>query len=204
MNITAIGSNRNTITSYTKDNNEIDILEKQKMKLQEQMKNLNDSKIDESTKKERRKMLEDQIQQIDAQVQSMQSDRLKDNLNSSKEDSNKNTGVNQNSSTNTYNETDLVQLNSIYSKTQLINKTKKDFNGKERVLKAEIKIDAGRGAATERKEAELNEIEKKDKDLYKKLGKEHKEVNNKDKNKNSSVNINEEKDVDYKKIDTVV
>ncbi|WP_238883312.1 FlxA-like family protein [Clostridium sp. YIM B02551] len=209
MNITAISSSTSATTSYTKDNNEIDILEKQKMKLQEQLKNLNDCKIDESTKRERRKMLENQIEQIDTEIQSVQSERLKDNLKSNKESQNKNTSTSKSSSSSIYGESDLFQLNSTYSKEQIINKTKRDFNGKERVLKIEIKLDAGRGAATERKEAELNEIDKKDKALDKKLSKVHME--NKDKkedNINSTVETNKEvqkeEEIVYKKIDTIV
>ncbi|MBL4933068.1 FlxA-like family protein [Clostridium paridis] len=209
MNITAISSSTSVTTSYTKDNNEIDILEKQKMKLQEQLKNLNDSKIDESTKRERRKMLENQIEQIDTEIQSVQSERLKDNLKSNKESQNKNTSTSKSSSSSIYGESDLFQLNTTYSKEQIINKTKKDFNGKERVLKIEIKLDEGRGAATERKEAELNEIDKKDKALDKKLSKVHME--NKDKkedNINSSIENNKEvqkeEEIIYKKIDAIV
>ncbi|MDD7794481.1 FlxA-like family protein [Clostridium sp. 'White wine YQ'] len=208
MNITAIGSSTSTLTSYTKDNNQVDILEKQKMKLQEQLKNLNDSKLEESIKRERRKDIESQIEQLDAEIQSIQNEKVKDNLNSNKEHQNKSASTSKNDPSEINNQNELFQLNSTYSKAKIINKTKNDFNGKERVLKMEIKLDAGRGAATERKEAELKEIDKKDKKLDKKLSEVHKEVKNKDKNMNASAEINEEvakeEDINYRKIDVIV
>lgn len=176
MGISPVSSNSNSFYAPADENNAIKILEKQKMQLQDQIRKVNQSKMEDKTKQEKIKSLREQIQQIDMEISQKRSEKLNQTLNSdqkktsgqtndSSDDSGASTGLSQ-----------LIQADVAYSQAHVINSTKNSLNGKGNVLKIEIKLDEGRGKSTERKKDELHKIESRMRDLTGKAGNKLKET----------------------------
>lgn len=71
MNVSSI-SNNSTIT-YKSSDSSLEALKKQRESLQQQLLQLNSSKLDDKTKQEKVEQLQQQIEQIDAQIQQKES-----------------------------------------------------------------------------------------------------------------------------------
>lgn len=176
MGITPVCTNSNSSFSPLSDNNLIKMLEKQKMQLQEQIQKVTESKMDDKTKQEKVKQLQDQIQQIDMQIQQKQKEKFNQNQNIRQQTANSQANV-------AYNEeggslagmSDLIQASATYSQSKVVNSTRNSLNGKGRVLKIEIELDQIRNKDAKAKREELQEIESRKQSLDKGLG----ETNNK-------------------------
>lgn len=85
MNISSISSSSSNAYSTVNNNDEITQLEKQKTKLEKELKEVNQSKGDEKTKEEKAKLLQTQIQQIDARIQQIKAEKNNQNQSSSQQ-----------------------------------------------------------------------------------------------------------------------
>lgn len=171
MNIIPVAAKPDMILSPLSDNNVIKLLEKQKMQLQEQIQKTNESKLDDKTKQERIRQLQDQIQQIDMEIQQKRNEKLNQNQSSNKEPAANqlNTGVSVDGS-NLADMSHLMQASTTYSQAKIMNTTKSNLNARGNVLKMEIKLDEIRGGDAKTKKAELQETEQKGQMLDKKVG----------------------------------
>lgn len=171
MKIASVSIGSSTAFSSQSDSNMIKLLERQKEQLQDQIKRISEGKLDDKTKQDQIKQLQDQIQQIEAEIQQKRADMLKQNRNTDQQEtgsrSNNTGGEDSGSATDMF---QLVQASGTYSRAKLMNSTRNSLNGKAKVLKTEIKLDGGRGGATEAKQAEVREIESKEQELGKKVG----------------------------------
>lgn len=180
MNISPVsGSTANNYTPLG-ESNEIKLLQEQKSNLQEQMQKIREGKMDNQTKQERIKELQTQIEQIDMQIAEKRSEKLnaKQTQKSDQDTVNnhQNAGNSQNN-TNLSGMSQLVQANSSFSQVQIINRTKKGFEGRSNILRMEIKLDSARqGGNTAPKIKELGEIQSKSAKLDKKISSELKKT----------------------------
>lgn len=169
MGITPISGGSNNMTSPLGDNG-IKLLEKQKQLLQDEILKVKESKMDEKKKQEKIKSLQEQMQQIDAEIQQRRSEKLNKSQNV-----NQDTGSKRNAGSIEDN-SDLAGLNQIalasntYSKAKIINGVKSAMTGKSKILKQEIKLDEGRGFDPKWKRQELQEAESKQRELGEKVG----------------------------------
>lgn len=169
MNIAPVSSSSNTGFTPLSEDNVIKLLEKQKMQLQDQIRETNQSKLDDKTKQDRVKLLQEQIQQIDMEIQQRRTEKLNQN----KDQQPAVSGVNAAGSAESGDAaamSHLVQASATYSQAKVMQNTKDSLNGKGNVLKVEIKLDEGRGVNPKAKKAELQKIEANERMLDKKTG----------------------------------
>lgn len=174
MNISSISANSSMRFSPLNNNKEIELLEKQKVQLQEQIQKINESKTDSKTKQEKIKQLQDQIQQIETRIQQKQNEKLNRQHNTDKANKKKQPSNVEQSSTSFSGMTQLIDADITYSKAKIMNKVKNNLNGKSKILKKEIEIDESRslsGSKASAKRKELQEIEFKKQTLEKEVGK---------------------------------
>lgn len=218
MSITPVSGNSNININPMKENNAIKLLEKQKMQLQEQIQQTNESKLDDKAKQERIKQLQDQIQQIDMEIQQIRIEKLNKSQNTSpkaeKDQSNK---IDNTNSSNSGGMPQLIQADLTYSQAKMMNSIKKDLGSQRKVLEKEISLDESRGGTSKAKRTELQQIEAKERNLHKKVGEalgtvqdQVKEASEKESTKNKEQNDNEENsqkevvkgaDVNYRRVD---
>lgn len=172
MGITPVSNNSNAAFLPQGDKNSaIKLLEKQKEQLQEQIKQVSESKLDDKTKQDRIKQLQDQIEEINTEIQQKQTEKLNQNKKPDQQtaDSKANT-YNAGESNGMAGMSSLLGASAAYSQTKIINGVKNDLIGKGNVLKIEIKLDEGRRGTTKGKKAELRKTELKEKEVEKKAG----------------------------------
>lgn len=184
MNISPIATNKtNTNVLKLGVDKEIKLLEKRKMQLQEQIKNINDTKLDDKTKKEKIEQLQEQIGQIDMQIQQIHRNKQRQNQkkNQNEQQSSKSQAITSNNedSSNIAGMSSLIAASSTYSKAKIINNVKNDINAKVNILKIEIELDDSRRGASKAKREEVKEIELKGQALEKKLGEINQDIQNK-------------------------
>ena len=182
MNITSISTKSSAHLSPLNNNNDIKLLETQKTQLQEQIQKIKESKIDNKTKQEKVKKLQDQIQQIDMKIQQKKTEKLNKNQNI---DQHKQISKNQTSKVDSQCNikfsgiTQLIDADITYSKAKIISKVKNNLDGKSKILKKEIEADESRslsGSKASAKREELQEIEFRKQSLGKKVGEMNKTV----------------------------
>lgn len=180
MNITSISTKSSAHFSPLNNNNDIKLLEKQKMQLQEQIQKVKESKIDNKTKQEKVKQLQDQIQQIDIEIQQKQSEKLNKKQNIDKQTARKQPSKVDNQYSNNFTGiTHLIEADITYSKVKIMNKVKNNLEAKGKILKIEIEADESRslsGSKASAKRQELQEIEFSKQSLGKKVGEMNKAV----------------------------
>lgn len=160
MNINSVSSNNYSMPSQQQNdsNSVINLLEKQKMQLKDQIKSVNESKLDVKSKRERISQIEEQIQQLDMQIQQIQMESMKRKL-EKKQSQEDNKSKDDNTDENISSMADLVQADNSYSQAKSVNASKKDLVGKRNVIQMEISLDAGRfGGETRGKSLELSEL----------------------------------------------
>lgn len=168
MNISSISSNSYGNSSALNMKNEIRMLEKQKEQLEDQIKKINESDMNDKIKQENIKMLKEQIQQIESLIRQKESEKLTQSMNTAENDS---VGseksapkkvMNNSSGDDLSSMTGLIAANSSVSKARIQNGVKNSLESEGDVLKIEIELDAGRGhsgLAVERKRQQLAEKE---------------------------------------------
>lgn len=174
MSVSQVSSNSNAAQPVFQDNTGkiIKQLEAQKVRLQDQIKGVNDSKLDEKLKQERIKELQNQIQQIDAAISQVKAEQLNRNINKQKEnqpsDCNKDT-----ESTSEGGMPDLLQVNSSYSQIKKMNSIKTGLKNSAVIMKREIEEDEARslsGGKATAKRKELVRMESRERDIDVKAG----------------------------------
>lgn len=171
MNIGKVDSNTSANITPVKNDNIISELEKVKAKIQEQIQKTNESKIDDKLKKETIIELKEQIQQIDMQIQEIQTERLNINKKKLEEGAENNTQIApKRDSVSLTAVPDISKVSATYSQAKIINNLKRGFDSKAKILKNEIKLDADRRRDDEGKQVELSKIQLKSHELSKKLG----------------------------------
>lgn len=176
MNVTSVTSQSNGGFTPLSGNNQIKLLEKQQADLQEQIQKTANSKMDQETKRQKIKELQDQLQQIASQIQQLRSEKLQpknqdnDGAAAAKPaDAQEGTGLPD--------MTSFLQATATYSQAQVIQKAKTGLHGKGNVLEMEIKLDEGRGGAIPSKKAELEKIRSQERSLPDKMGDAFKKTN---------------------------
>ena len=165
MNISSITTNYYTSGSSVYDN-QIKGLEKQKERLQEQIKRINESDTDEQTKKEYIKSLKNQIEVIETQIQQ----KLEEKTQQATKQRELKQGKSDSTDEETVYQADLIKADASLYRAAVISDIKIKLNGQGAVLSEEISLDQARGDATEAKQAELQGIEKKKLKLDGELG----------------------------------
>lgn len=179
MNISSIaGKNFKDFARETKfANNEVKLLEKEKVRIQEQIQKINEEKGNDKSKDEIIKSLKEQIENINKLIQQKQMEKIqkindnknKEASNSSKEDDACCKEMKQ-----------FAEFGTNYNKIKSINKVKTKIQGESRILKKEAELDKGRGKveiakAKEEKADKLdnmaNAINKKIKEITEKITK---------------------------------
>lgn len=160
MRIAPVTTNLKTDYSPLGENNAIKLLEKQKMQMQEQIQKVRASKMDDKTKQEKIKSIQDQIEQIDMEIQQKRSEMLNQNKNTNQENKSKQSNADaKEDSINSEGMSQLVQASTTYSQAKITHRIKNSLNGKSNVLKIEIQLDGGRGGDPKRKISDLHDTE---------------------------------------------
>lgn len=163
MNIQSVSSNSNNTYLPLTEDRAIELLNKQKMQLQDQIQKVNEGKLDSKAKQERIKQLQDQIQQIDTEIQQIQSEKLrksqeKNGTRQTTDD--QSAGLTGANSANVAGMADLVGASLTYSKAKIMNNVKDEFTGRARILKKEIELDESRSVSAGSASSKRNELEK--------------------------------------------
>lgn len=172
MGITPISAKSDIVFPSFNDNNVIKLLEKQKMQLQEQIQKTSESKLDDRTKQDRIKQLQDQIQQIDMEIQQKRNEKINQSQNQNttqQAEISRVNGTAYEDSSNLGGMSHLIQASASYSQAKIMNSTKNDLNGKSNILKMEIKLDEERSGDAKAKRAELQKTEARKQMLDKKV-----------------------------------
>jgi len=162
MSISSVSPNSNPLLSQMNDSNITKQLEKQKSQLQDQIKKVNDTKMDDMTKRDRVKVLQDQIEAIDTEIMTRQREKITQNQQESTSASSVNTAPSATTASAESPAVDisgLTQASVAYSQAKTMHATKTDMDGKGNVLKIEIKQDELRGGIAKHKRAELKDLE---------------------------------------------
>ncbi|MEW9097105.1 MAG: FlxA-like family protein [Clostridiaceae bacterium] len=225
MNISSVGG-RSSSDFAIKSNgidNEIKSLEKEKMKIQEQIQRINGEKIDDKTKSEMIKPLKEQIENINTLIQQKQMEKIQGNKRENKSPEN-NSSKNNSIDSDTYTPgmDNLIKVSTSYNEMKSINEIKTKLDGNSRILKKEAELDRDRGniKIAEGKEKKASEFENRSNNISSKIGEMAEEINaevtknvegnNKDKDNPSLVEDNKSNEtqvkdeyVTPKKIDTL-
>ena len=186
MNILSVSSNNrnNSLNRIKNIDNEIKLLEKQKLNVQEQISKVREGKASEDVKRELIKPLEEQIRILDQQIQQEQMDKIKkddhkDGKNSLKKNSN-NTKADKNSIKFSDDTDNLVNAGLTYSKIKTAHGIKVKISGESKILKMEAKMDMGRGKfeIAEKKELKASNLDMNVNKLDKNIAKENKKIKN--------------------------
>lgn len=204
MNISSVGG-RSSNDFAIKNNgidNEIKLLEKEKMKVQEEIQRINGEKIDDRTKAEMIKPLKEQVENINKLIQQKQMEKIQGNK---KEDKNPQNNSSKNNSidsdTYTPGMNSLIKASTSYNEIKSINEIKTKLDGNSRILKKEAELDRDRGKIkiAEGKERKASELEDRADKMSSKVGKITKEINGEiakgvEENKSNEDNSNIKKD----------
>jgi hypothetical protein len=177
MQIAAIGSTLPYNGLKSSEDSEINALEKNKGRLQEQIEKVKESNLDAKSKQDRIKVLQDQIQQIDATIQQKKLDKMRPKEVTapvSSEDPSP-TANGQFTADRT-----LLQLSSSYDQMRTMHSIKNTLKGEARVLASEIALDQSRGgsaAAVDKKREKLEDLKEKQSDLNRKIAEKNSEMN---------------------------
>lgn len=173
MNITSATSSMEPVNLPQQGNNGIEMLEKQKMRLEEQIQKVNDSDLDYKTKQKRVKNIKEQIQQIDIEIQQKKAEEMKEKQEKAKEMMTDKVEISNNEGNSKLAEVSkLVEAGASYNQAKILNGVKSDLKGKANVLDIEIKIDGGRslsGSVSNYKSDKLADIRSKEKMLTSKV-----------------------------------
>lgn len=176
MNISSIGSISAAARISSNYDSQIKGLVKQKERLQEQIKRINESDTDEQTKKEYIKVLKKQIAMVEAQIQQKNAEKMqqvtKQKTEGQKaEGSAKDAGSDINAAGKAGNagtvgtnpspadQADFIKADFSLDRVGIINAAKKALDGRGQVLSQEITLDLGRGDSVAVKEEALQKIE---------------------------------------------
>lgn len=163
MNINNISSNHSIIPRGS-NNNEVRLLEKEKLRLQSQLEKLQESKGDNKMKEEQKKLLLEQIQQIDMQIQEKQRENMNIKQKSDQQGVSEKNNFGYTNSSNkedTINTAGLLQASSLYDQLKSMSRVHNCSKSTARILEVEIKLDEGRGGSTKAKKEELKKVEEK-------------------------------------------
>lgn len=176
------GSKSNLFTPSNNNYNEIKQLEKTKSRLQDQITKINESKLDDKTKQERIKLIQDRIKQIDIQIQTIKTEKVNENQNKDQQKSTNQTDeVYKNDDGDSLVIAGLIEAKATYSKAEIMNRVKKHLHSDGRTLKKEIEDDESRsvsGSKAVTKRQQLEEIEAREKVLNKKAAETNKTTRN--------------------------
>ncbi len=182
MGIQPVPNNSNSFYMPSNSNNFIKQLEKAKSQLQDQITKINEGKLDDKTKQERIKMLQDHITQIEEEIQAKKSEKA----NESQKKDGQNSANQTDKTNNKYDGslevmTGLIEAKATYSKAQIMNGIKNHLHSDSRILKKEIEVDESRsisGSKAVVKRQELEEIEAREKVLNKKVASTNEDIQN--------------------------
>ncbi|QOR35041.1 FlxA-like family protein [Clostridium sp. 'deep sea'] len=204
MNITAVSSSNKFC--YSTDNN-IKILEKQKMQLQKQLKQVNESKMDPKIKQEKIKAIQEQIESIETQIQQQSKNKVKCNSSESKTvniSNNEKKQIQRVGTVADINSAHMLSAVSGYSYLQTMGKVRTELKNKLRIATSSGKYPAA-GQSIEEKIDNLEDsiIKKSNKinnDLRKTAKKVEKTANQDLKNTETAKINNNDKDEVKKKV----
>lgn len=147
------------------ENRRIQILENQKIRLEDQLEKVKKSDCDSKMKKRRINEIKSQIQEIESQIQQVKLENLTKNKEMEEYTKNKK-DENFNKKKDKANDTEidsskiqhLTKIDTIYSEMKELSKVRTDLKGKARVLEGEIALDSSRGADVSHKAEELGGV----------------------------------------------
>ncbi len=203
MSISPVSNNSNSYLTPINNNNEVKQLEKAKSQMQNQITTIKESKLDDKTKQEKVKALQEQISQIDMEIQAKKAEKLNVNQNNGQQKSNTQpieSGYKYD--INPEGMTDLISAKATYSKAQIMNGVKNHLHSDARILKKEIETDESRsasGSTANVKRQELEEIESREKILSKKTAETNKTVQNQVEEASRQASESESNDIDNAK-----
>lgn len=176
MNISSVSSGASAGVSAFGDDI-IKQLMKQKEQLQKQIQSTNESKMDPRTKQETIAQLQQQIQDIDAEILQRQREKLAPKQKQGVDDKQAN---DQSNSAGVYigdgadmgpaGMSGLIQANAVYSQLKTMNGIKEGLTGRGNVFKQEIKIIEQKGGKALYQRGELQKGEEIKRSLDKKIG----------------------------------
>jgi hypothetical protein len=145
-----IGANYNNgkLQNNTSTDEEIKILQDQKSQIEKQIENIKNGNAQQKIKDELIKPLEDEIDQIDAEIQQSQIEKIKCNTNTS---ANKNPGLSNNSDVN--NDTLLLDNANMYNDIKAINSLRTSLKSSSNSLREEANLDEARDTTHSKREA---------------------------------------------------
>ncbi|WP_425449455.1 hypothetical protein [Dethiothermospora halolimnae] len=176
MNINSVKSNTSVKVTNPMDR-AINILEKQKIQLQERISKVKESDRNYKSKQEEIKNLQEQIEQVNQLIHQRKMEKIKEKQN------HKETNIQHNKKEYTKEEIDEIKMNNMISITQNyseianLSKVSKGLKNGANILKTEAKLDLSRGNGGKEKLEKAAQLEAKAYSLDSKISSKSNEIN---------------------------
>lgn len=178
------GTSLNAVNMQMKKSNnqdgQVKSIQKQISNNKEQLQKLSENKeMSIEQKAEKKKELQQQMQDLNKQLMQRQQEIQKEKQIRPAEKQAPKTGTEKSNAGNMGTATmqGIIGASSMMSQIKTTSAVKSSMEGRSKILEVEIKLDGGRGAATEHKEAELVELNGKIKDVDKNISEQISDVN---------------------------